>query len=104
MNMQQIMRQAQKMQKKMEEIQEQAANETVEVASGGGMVKVVMSGKQELVSITLEKEIVDPEDVEMLQDLIAAAVNEAVKKSQSLMQERLAEITGGMGINMPGLF
>lgn len=104
MNMQQIMRQAQKMQKKMEEVQEQAANETVEVASGGGMVKVVMNGRQELLSIALEKEIVDPEDIEMLQDLIAAAVNEATKKSQALMQERLAEVTGGLGLNMPGMF
>ncbi len=104
MNMQQIMRQAQKMQKKMEELQEQAANEVVEVTSGGGMVKVKMNGKQELLSIELEKEIINPEDPEMLQDLIAAAVNEAVKKTQALMQERMSELTGGMGLNLPGMF
>lgn len=104
MNMQQIMRQAQKMQKKMEELQEQAANEVVEVTSGGGMVKVKMNGKQELLSIELEKEIIDPEDPEMLQDLIVAAVNEAVKKTQALMQDRMSELTGGMGLNIPGMF
>lgn len=104
MNMQQIMRQAQKMQKKMEEIQEQAAQEIVEVSSGGGMVKARMTGKQELVSIEIEKEIVDPEDIGMLQDLILAAVNEALKKSQALMQERMNEVTGGLGLNLPGMF
>lgn len=104
MNMQQIMRQAQKMQKKMEEMQQQVAQEIVEVSAGGGMVKARMNGKQELVSIEIEKEIVDPEDIGMLQDLVMAAVNEAVKKSQALMQERMNEITGGLGINMPGMF
>jgi DNA-binding YbaB/EbfC family protein len=104
MNMQQIMRQAQKMQKKMEELQQQAANETVDVSSGGGMVKVVMNGKQELISISIEKEIINPDDIEMLQDLIAAAVNEAVRKSKDLMQSKMQELTGGMGLNIPGLF
>jgi DNA-binding YbaB/EbfC family protein len=104
MNMQQIMRQAQKMQKRMEELQQQAANETIEVSSGGGMVKIVMNGKQELISISIEKEIVNPDDVEMLQDLITAALNEAVRKSQDLMQSKMQELTGGMGLNIPGLF
>ena len=104
MNMQQIMRQAQKMQKQMEEIQAKAVNEVVEVASGGGMVKVRMNGKQELLSIVLEKEIIDPNDPEMLQDLIISAVNEGVRKSQALMQERLQSLTGGLGINLPGMF
>ena len=104
MNMQQIMRQAQKMQKQMEEIQAKAADEVVEVASGGGMVKVKMNGKQELLSIILEKEIIDPADPEMLQDLILSAVNEGIRKSQSLMQERLQSVTGGLGMNLPGMF
>ncbi|MDR0454775.1 MAG: YbaB/EbfC family nucleoid-associated protein [Deferribacteraceae bacterium] len=104
MNMQQIMRQAQKMQKQIEEIQAKAADEVVEVASGGGMVKVKMNGKQELISIVLEKEVIDPDDSEMLQDLIISAVNEGIKKSQTLMQERLQSVTGGLGINMPGIF
>ena len=104
MNMQQIMRQAQKMQKQMEEIQANAANEVVEAASGGGMVKIKMNGKQELLSIILEKEIIDPSDPEMLQDLITAAVNKGIKKSQALMQERLQSLTGGLGVNLPGMF
>ena len=104
MNMQQIMRQAQKMQKQMEEIQANAANEVVEAAVGGGMVKVKMNGKQELLSIILEKEIINPDDPEMLQDLITAAVNEGIKKSQALIQERLQSLTGGLGINLPGMF
>ncbi len=104
MNMQQIMRQAQKMQKQMEEIQAKAGAEVVEAAAGGGMVKVKMNGKQELLSITLEKEIIDPNDPEMLQDLITAAVNEGIKKAQALMQERMQALTGGLGINLPGMF
>ena len=92
------------MQKQMEEIQAKAADELVEVASGGGMVKIKMNGKQELISISLEKEIIDPSDPEMLQDLIISAVNEGIRKSQELMQERLQSVTGGLGINMPGFF
>lgn len=102
MNMQQIMREAQKMQKKMEELQAEAANQLVDASSGGGMVKAVMNGKQELISLTIEKEIVDPEDVEMLQDLIVAAVNEANKKAQEAMQTKMSALTGGM--KLPGMF
>ncbi|MDR2869865.1 MAG: YbaB/EbfC family nucleoid-associated protein [Deferribacteraceae bacterium] len=102
MNMQQIMREAQKMQKKMAQMQEEAATQVVEAAAGGGMVKATMNGKQELLSINIEKEIVDPEDVEMLQDLIVAAVNEATKKAQAIMNDKMQAVTGGL--NIPGMF
>ena len=102
MNMQQIMRQAQKMQKKMEEAQEEAANQVVEASAGGGMVSVKVNGKQELLEISIEKDVVNPDDAEMLQDLIVAAVNEGMKKSQQIMQDKLQGITGGL--NIPGMF
>lgn len=102
MNMQQIMKQAQKMQKKMEELQAQAALETVESSAGGGMVKAIVNGKQEVISISIEKEIIDPEDPELLQDLVTAAVNEAIKKSQDIMQQKMQALTGGL--NLPGMF
>ncbi len=102
MNMQQIMRQAQKMQKKMEEAQEEAANQIVEASAGGGMVSVKVNGKQELLEISIEKDVVNPDDVEMLQDLIVAAVNEGMKKAQQVMQDKLQGITGGL--NIPGMF
>jgi len=102
MNMQQIMRQAQKMQKKMEEAQEEAANQIVEASAGGGMVSVKVNGKQELLEISIEKDVINPDDVEMLQDLIVAAVNEGMKKAQQVMQDKLQGITGGL--NIPGMF
>ena len=102
MNMQQIMRQAQKMQKKMEEAQEEAANQIVEASAGGGMVSVKVNGKQELLEISIEKDVINPDDVEMLQDLIVAAVNEGMKKAQQIMQDKLQGITGGL--NIPGMF
>lgn len=104
MNMQQIIRQAQKMQKKMEEAQEEASLLELEASAGGGMVTVKVNGKQELLSIAIEKDVVNPDDIEMLQDLIVAAVNEGMKKAQAAMQEKLSSITGGLGLNMPGLF
>jgi len=104
MNIQQMMKQAQKMQKKMEEAQAEAANEIVEATAGGGMVSVKVNGKQEVLSISIEKDVVDPEDVEMLQDLVMAAVNEGLKKSQEVVQEKMSAVTGGMGLNIPGLF
>ncbi len=97
MNIQQMMKQAQKMQKKMEEAQEEAAKEVVEATAGGGMVTVKVNGKQEVLSIDIEKDVVDPEDVDMLQDLILAAVNEGLKKSQEVVQEKMAAVSGGMG-------
>ncbi len=102
MNMQQIMRQAQKMQKKMEEAQAEAAAQVVEASAGGGMVSVKVNGKQELLEVVIEKDVVNPDDVEMLQDLIVAAVNEGMKKAQLLMQDKLQGITGGLTI--PGMF
>ena len=103
MNIQQMMKQAQKMQKKMEEAQEEAAKEVVEATAGGGMVTVKVNGKQEVLSIVIEKDVVDPEDVDMLQDLVLAAVNEGLKKSLEVVQEKMSAVSGGMGLNIPGL-
>lgn len=97
-----IMKQAQQMQEKMARMQEELAEKTVEASAGGGMVTAVVNGKQSLVSLNIEKDVVDPEDVEMLQDLVLAAINEALKKSQEMMQEEMSKVTGGL--NMPGLF
>lgn len=97
-----IMKQAQMMQQKMTRLQDELAAREVEASAGGGMVTVVVNGKQQLLSLKIEKSVVDPEDVEMLQDLVMVAVNEAIKKSQDLMQAEMGKITGGM--NIPGLF
>lgn len=96
-----IMKQAQQMQRKMAEMQEELANKTVEASAGGGMVTAVVSGKQQLVDLKIEPAAVDPDDVEMLQDLVTAAVNEAIKQSQQMAQEEMSKITGGL--NIPGL-
>jgi hypothetical protein len=96
-----MMKQAQKLQSKMMKMQEELGERTVESAAGGGMVKVVANGKQQIVSIQIEKEVVDPEDVEMLQDLIMAAVNDALAKSQEMVSSEMGKLTGGM--NIPGL-
>ena len=100
-NMKQLMRQAQQMQNKMAKMQEEMALKTIEASAGGGMVKVVANGKQEIVSIRIEKEVVDPEDVDMLQDLILAAVNEALTQSQKMVSSEMSKLTGGL--NIPGL-
>lgn len=97
----QMMKQAQKMQAKIMKIQEEMAERSVESSAGGGMVTVTANGKQEILSIRIEPEVVDPEDVEMLQDLVAAAVNEALKKAQEMVAEEMAKVTGGM--QLPGL-
>jgi DNA-binding YbaB/EbfC family protein len=96
-----IMRQAQQLQAKMLKVQEEMAARTVEASAGGGMVTAVANGRQELVSIRLEKEAVNPEDVEMLQDLVLAAVNAALKTAQEMVSEEMKKLTGGM--NIPGL-
>jgi hypothetical protein len=96
-----MMKQAQKLQSKMVKMQEELGDRTVESAAGGGMVKVVANGKQQIVSIQIEKEVVDPEDVEMLQDLIMAAINDALTKSQEMVSSEMGKLTGGM--NIPGL-
>lgn len=101
MRMDNLMKQAQKMQKQMMEIQEELANRTVEASVGGGVVTVVANGQQDILSIRIDPEVVDPNDVEMLQDLILAAVNEAHRKAQELMTTEMNKLTGGFKI--PGL-
>ena len=96
------MRQAQALQEKLVRLQEEAAKKTVEATAGGVMVTVVANGKQEIVSIKIDPEVVNPQEVEMLQDLILAAVNEARRKAQDLMAEQMKTLTGG--IQIPGLF
>lgn len=96
-----MMKQAQKLQSQILKLQEDMADKKVEAAAGGGMVKVVANGKQQILSIMIEKEVVDPEDVEMLQDLIRAAVNEALTKSQEMVAAEMSKLTGG--INIPGV-
>jgi nucleoid-associated protein EbfC len=96
-----MMKQAQKLQAKMVKLQEELAEKTVETSAGGGMVKVIANGKQQIVSIKIEKEVVDPEDVEMLQDLVLAAVNDALAKSQEMVSGEMSKLTGGLKI--PGL-
>ena len=96
------MKQAQKVQQKMKEVQESLGDEKVEASAGGGMVNVVGNGRQELLSIKIEPEIVKEDDLEMLEDLIMAAVNEGIKKSQLMVQEKMSAVTGGL--NIPGMF
>ncbi len=96
-----MMKQAQKLQSKMMELQEEMAGKTVEATAGGGMVTVVVNGKQELVSLTIDPDVVDRQEIEMLQDLIIAAVNEGVRRAQQIWAEEMKKLTGGMPI--PGL-
>jgi len=96
-----LMRQAQQLHAKMLKVQEEMAGRTAEASAGGGMVTAVANGRQELVSIKIEKEVVNPEDVDMLQDLIVAAVNAAVKKAQEMVSEEMKKLTGGVSI--PGM-
>ncbi len=98
-----LMKQAQQMQERVKKLQEEAANKTVEASAGGGMVTVVANGRQEVLSIKIDKSVVDPGDVDMLQDLVTAAVNEALRKSQELMKEEMGRLTAGMGLP-PGMF
>jgi DNA-binding YbaB/EbfC family protein len=98
-----LMKQAQQMQERVKKLQEEAGNKTVEASSGGGMVTVVANGRQQVLSIRIDKSVVDPGDIEMLQDLVTAAVNEALRKSQDLMKEEMGRLTAGMGLP-PGMF
>jgi len=102
-NLNNLMKQAQKMQKEMAKLQEELQDKTVEASAGGGAITVVVSGKKELKEIKLSPEVVDPDDVEMLQDLILAAVNEALRKADDMVNEEMGKITGGLG-GLPGLF
>lgn len=97
-----IMKQAQQMQKRMAQLQQELEERRIEASAGGGMVTAVVSGKQQLISLTIDPKAVDPEDVEMLQDLVVAAVSEALKQSQKISEEEMGKITGGL--NIPGLF
>jgi DNA-binding YbaB/EbfC family protein len=101
-DMQEILRQAQQMKEQLARLQEELGGRTVEASAGGGMVTVVANGRQEVVSVRIEKEVVDPGDVELLQDLVAGAVNEALSRSRRMVADEMAKITGGM--NLPGLF
>ena len=96
-----MMKQAQKLQARMLKMQEELGEKTVESAVGGGMIKVVANGRQQIVSIRIEKEVVDPEDVDMLQDLMLAAVNDALAKSQEMVSSEMGKLTGGL--KLPGL-
>jgi DNA-binding YbaB/EbfC family protein len=98
-----IMKQAQQMQERVKKLQEEAGGKTVEASSGGGMVTVVANGRQEVLFIKIDPSVVDPKDIEMLQDLVTAAVNEALRKSQDLMKEEMGKLTAGMGLP-PGMF
>ena len=96
-----MMKQAQRLQAKMLRLQEELADKTVEATAGGGMIKIAANGRQQILSIQIEKEVVDPDDVEMLQDLILAAVNDALVKSQEMVSGEMNKLTGGLKI--PGM-
>ena len=99
-----LLKQAQKMQKEMQKVQEELAHIQVEGSAGGGMVKAVVNGKQELLELKFDPEVVDPNDVEMLEDLVVAAVNQALQNAQEKSTEEMNKITGGMLPNiLPGM-
>lgn len=101
-NMNNIMKQAQKLQKQIEETKEQVESKTVEASAGGGAVTAVVSGKKQVIEIKINPDVVDPDDVEMLQDLVLAAINEALNKAEQMVNDEMAKVTGGF--NIPGLF
>ena len=104
-NMGNLMKQAQQFQTKMAQLQEELGEKTVEASAGGGMVSVVANGRQEIISITIETEVIDPDDAEMLQDLILAAVNDALSKAKNMVNEEMGKLTHGLNLpNVPGLF
>ncbi|MBL7665456.1 MAG: YbaB/EbfC family nucleoid-associated protein [Bacteriovoracaceae bacterium] len=100
--MKNLLKQAQQMQAKLSTLQAELATREVEGVAGGGMVKVVVNGKQELLKVTINKECVDPDDVEMLEELVKTAMNQALKSSQDMVSAAMSKITGG--VNIPGLF
>lgn len=102
--MNQMIRQAQKMQEDMERVQEELSGKEYSATSGGGMIEVVVTGQKQVKSVKLKPEIVDPEDIEMLEDLVVAAVNEALRAAEDDSSKRMSAITGNMGGSMPGLF
>ncbi|MCC6503533.1 MAG: YbaB/EbfC family nucleoid-associated protein [Deltaproteobacteria bacterium] len=102
-NLGNLMKQAQKMQEKMGEMQQQLNLKTIEASSGGGMVTATVNGGQELVAIKIDPAVADPKDVDMLQDLVVAAVNEGIRKSKQMVQEEMSKLTAGLGLPS-GLF
>lgn len=102
-NMAGMMKQVQKMQEKMAQVQQELEQKTVTAESGGGMVKVTANGKQAILKIQIDKEVVNPEDVEMLEDLVLAATNKALDDASKLAQEEMAKVTSGMMPNIPGM-
>lgn len=101
-NMSNVVRQAQKMQEEMEKVQAELEDKTVEATAGGGMVSVTANGKKEIISLKINPEAVDPDDVETLEDLVMVAVNDAINKADEMMAEGMSAVTGGL--NIPGLF
>ncbi len=101
-NMQQMMRQAQKLQQQMEKVQAEIEAREFEASAGGGMVTAKVNGKKELLGLTIKPEAVDPDDVEMLSDMVVAAVNEALREAAEVSEREMGKLTGGL--NMPGLF
>ena len=101
-NMSKLMKQAQKMQKNMVKLQAELEERNVEATAGGGVVKAVANGKKQIVSVEIQPEVVDAEDIEMLEDLVLAAVNEALQKAEDMVSDEMGKITGGM--NLPGMF
>lgn len=104
-NMGQLMKQAQQLQAKMAKMQEELSEKTVEATAGGAMITAVANGRQELVSIHIDQEVIDPDDPEMLQDLVMAAVNDALSRAKDMMNEEMGKLTKGMNIpGLPGMF
>lgn len=101
-NMNQLMKQAQKMQKEMEKMQQELESKEFEASVGGGAVTAIVNGKKELLDVIIKEEVVDPDDVEMLQDLVITAVNEAMKKADQETSSKMGKLTGGL--NIPGMF
>ncbi len=97
-----LMKQAQKLQSKMAEMQEELGRRTVSAQAGGGMVEAVVNGRQELVSLRIDPEVANPDDIDMLQDLITAAINEALNRSRDMVAQEMSKLTGGL--QLPGLF
>jgi len=102
MNMNHLMKQAQKMQKQMADMQEALAEKKLEISAGGGAVKVTISGEKQILGLQISPDVVDPDDVEMLQDLVMSAVNEAFRQMDDAVSSQMSQITGGM--NLPGMF
>jgi len=99
-----LMKQAQQLQTKMARLQEELGEKTVDASSGGGMVSVVVNGRQEIISIKIDREVINPDDADMLQDLIVAAVNDGIAKAKSMVNEEMSRITGGLNLpSIPGL-